>query len=240
MGVLGPPYGTTTGRPPRVRGNSMQRRIDIEIVGAMRRTLPLLTALLALAAAPASASEHGPRQGVRPRGADLQRVVRDPAPRRARRRHRDLAQRLRARAQRQRRRRQLRLPAAADVRHVRAPLRHARDGRLLLPAASLDARRRRRAPRPAGRGEGAGRARQAVRAVRPRRAARGRHGLDPGRRRRGRHARRSPRAGRSPPRSPRARRRPTPRSSTASPRRRCRCSCSTARSARRRRCAGPS
>ena len=61
------------------------------------------------------------------------------------------------------------------------------DVRVLLPAAPVDARRRRRPPPAARRREGAGRRRQAVRAVRPRRAARGQHGLDRGRRRRRRH-----------------------------------------------------
>ena len=119
--------------------------------------------------------------------------------------------------------------AAADGRHVRPPLRHARHVAVLLPAAPDDARRRRRAPRAAERREGAAAPGQAVRAVRPRGAAGGRDGLDRGRRRASPRPPRSTRTARSPPPSRRARRRPTPRSPAASPRRPSRCSCSTAR-----------
>ena len=140
------------------------------------------------------------------------------ARRRAGGRHGDLAQRLAARAQRERRRRQLRLAAAARWRHVRAPLRHARDVRLLLPAAPVDARRRRRAPPAARRRAGAAAPGKPYALVRPRRAARGRDGLDRGRRRR------SPRPPRSTPaaRSPRPSRRATTTAYTRGRRRRVR------------------
>ena len=112
--------------PPRGSGNTPQgvaetpwaRRTGIEIVAAMRRTLLLLARL--------SRPPRGARlrrrmdHGDGPGRADLQRVVRGPARRRAGRRHRDLAQRLRPHPQRQRRRRQLRLPAPADERHASA------------------------------------------------------------------------------------------------------------------------
>ena len=78
--------------------------------------------------------DHGDGPG----RADLQRRVRGPARRRARRRHGDLAQRLRPRPQRQRRRRQLRLTASADGGHVRAPLR--RPGRRTPTTASCTRR----------------------------------------------------------------------------------------------------
>ena len=77
------------------------------------------------------------------------------------------------------------LAAAADVAARSVTGSNARDVCVLLPAASVDARRHRRAPRPARRAEGPGRRRAAVRALRPCGAAGGQHGLDRGRRGRG-------------------------------------------------------